>query len=38
VHAGPYGRFVSQNELTYEPANGRFAVSGFALLPLLRES
>jgi 5'-nucleotidase len=35
VHGGPYGRFVSRSELTYEPASRSFALSDFALLPLL---
>jgi len=35
VHAGPYGRFVSRSELVYQPARARFALSDFALVPLL---
>jgi len=36
VHAGPYGRFVSRSEFSYEPERGRFALTDFALLPLLQ--
>jgi 2',3'-cyclic-nucleotide 2'-phosphodiesterase (5'-nucleotidase family) len=35
VHAGPYGRFVSRNELEYDRSRGRFALAGFNLVPLL---
>lgn len=35
VHAGPYGRFVSRTELEYEPRRRRFALTSFALVPLL---
>jgi 2',3'-cyclic-nucleotide 2'-phosphodiesterase (5'-nucleotidase family) len=35
VHAGPYGRYVSRTELEYDPGAARFAVRGFALVPLL---
>ncbi|HEV3090281.1 MAG TPA: hypothetical protein VGX91_02440 [Candidatus Cybelea sp.] len=35
VHAGPYGAHVSRSELSYDPQRGRFALSDFALLPLL---
>ena len=35
VHAGPYGRFVSRSELEYDAARERFALTDFALLPLL---
>ncbi len=35
VHAGPYGRFVSRSELEYDAARKRFALTDFALLPLL---
>lgn len=35
VHAGPYGRLVSRSEFAYEPDRGRFALTGFALVPLL---
>lgn len=35
VHAGPHGRYVSRTELVYDPAAARFAVSDFALVPLL---
>ena len=38
VHAGPYGRFVSRSELRYDPQRRRFAVTDFALLPLLDAS
>src|SRR5579862_8499174 len=30
VHAGPYGRFVSRTEMTYDEAAHRFRVDGFA--------
>jgi len=36
VHAGPYGRFVSQSDLEYDRSLGRFRLSDFALVPLLR--
>lgn len=36
VHAGPYGRFVSQTQMTYDPARGRFGLSDFRLIPLLQ--
>jgi 2',3'-cyclic-nucleotide 2'-phosphodiesterase (5'-nucleotidase family) len=35
VHAGPYGRYVSRSELVYQPERARFALSDFALIPLL---
>jgi 2',3'-cyclic-nucleotide 2'-phosphodiesterase (5'-nucleotidase family) len=35
VHAGPYGRYVSRNELAYDASRRRFALTGFALVPLL---
>ncbi|HEY6327301.1 MAG TPA: metallophosphoesterase [Candidatus Cybelea sp.] len=35
VHAGPYGRFASRSEFAYEPDRGRFALTDFALVPLL---
>jgi 2',3'-cyclic-nucleotide 2'-phosphodiesterase (5'-nucleotidase family) len=35
VHAGPYGQFVSRTELAYDAARKCFAISDFALLPLL---
>jgi 2',3'-cyclic-nucleotide 2'-phosphodiesterase (5'-nucleotidase family) len=35
VHAGPYGRFVSQTELRYDTARRRYTVADFALVPLL---
>lgn len=36
VHAGPYGRFVSQSQL--ERAGGRWSLEKFELLPLLQAS
>jgi 5'-nucleotidase / UDP-sugar diphosphatase len=36
VHAGPYGAFVSRSEFAYEPDRGRYALTDFALVPLLR--
>jgi 2',3'-cyclic-nucleotide 2'-phosphodiesterase (5'-nucleotidase family) len=38
VHSGPYGRFVSRSELEYEPADRRFQLRNFSLVPLLRAS
>jgi 2',3'-cyclic-nucleotide 2'-phosphodiesterase (5'-nucleotidase family) len=38
VHAGPYGRFVSRSELEYDPSRRRFALTDFALVPLLDRS
>jgi 5'-nucleotidase len=35
VHAGPYGQYVSRTELQYDAARSRFAISDFALVPLL---
>lgn len=35
VHAGPYGQFVSRTELEYDAQAGRFAITDFALVPLL---
>jgi 2',3'-cyclic-nucleotide 2'-phosphodiesterase (5'-nucleotidase family) len=35
VHAGPYGKFVSRSQLKYDARRGRFALAGFALVPLL---
>jgi 2',3'-cyclic-nucleotide 2'-phosphodiesterase (5'-nucleotidase family) len=35
VHAGPYGRYVSQSELEYSAARARFELRGFRLVPLL---
>lgn len=35
VHAGPYGRFVSRSEFAYDSERGRFALTDFALVPLL---
>jgi len=36
VHAGPYGRFVSQSELELQPGGDRFRMTDFALVPLRR--
>jgi 2',3'-cyclic-nucleotide 2'-phosphodiesterase (5'-nucleotidase family) len=33
VHAGPYGKFVSQTDL--QPVDGRWSISRFELVPLL---
>ncbi|MGA8574970.1 MAG: metallophosphoesterase [Candidatus Cybelea sp.] len=38
VHAGPYGRYVSRNEVDYDPQRRRFVLADFALLPLLERS
>lgn len=38
VHAGPYGRFVSRSELEYDVSRRRFALTDFALVPLLDRS
>jgi 2',3'-cyclic-nucleotide 2'-phosphodiesterase (5'-nucleotidase family) len=35
VHAGPYARYVSRTEMSYNDAEQRFAIDDFALLPLL---
>jgi len=35
VHAGPYGRYVSQSELEYNATRARFELSRFRLVPLL---
>jgi 2',3'-cyclic-nucleotide 2'-phosphodiesterase (5'-nucleotidase family) len=35
VHAGPYGRYVSRSELSYDARRRRFSVEEFALVPLL---
>jgi len=35
VHAGPYGRFVSCSELTFDSASGAARLERFELLPLL---
>lgn len=35
VHAGPYARYVSRTELSFDPASGRSRIDNFALLPLL---
>ncbi len=37
LHAGPYAKYVSRTELTYDAARKRFAIADFALLPLLGE-
>jgi 5'-nucleotidase len=36
VHAGPYGRFVSRNELEYDPQRRRHRLTHFELVPLLQ--
>jgi 2',3'-cyclic-nucleotide 2'-phosphodiesterase (5'-nucleotidase family) len=36
VHAGPYGRYVSRSELAYDADSRRFALTDFALVPLLQ--
>lgn len=38
VHAGPYGKFVSRSEMTYDAATRRFRIDNFALVPLLDAS
>jgi 2',3'-cyclic-nucleotide 2'-phosphodiesterase (5'-nucleotidase family) len=35
VHAGPYGRFVSESEVEYNASHARFELAGFRLVPLL---
>jgi 2',3'-cyclic-nucleotide 2'-phosphodiesterase (5'-nucleotidase family) len=35
VHAGPYGRYVSRTELSYDEALVRFTIRAFELVPLL---
>lgn len=35
VHAGPYGQYVSQTDLTYDVSRGRWSLASFALVPLL---
>jgi 2',3'-cyclic-nucleotide 2'-phosphodiesterase (5'-nucleotidase family) len=35
VHAGPYGRFASRSKFSYEQDRSRFALTDFALVPLL---
>ena len=35
VHAGPYAQYASRTELRYDAARSRFAIDGFALVPLL---
>lgn len=35
VHAGPYGRYVSQTDLEYDVTRGRWSLASFALVPLL---
>jgi 5'-nucleotidase len=37
VHAGPYAKYVSRTELSYDPRRKRFGIDDFALLPLLGE-
>jgi 2',3'-cyclic-nucleotide 2'-phosphodiesterase (5'-nucleotidase family) len=37
VHAGPYAQYVSQTDLAYDAARARFAITDFALVPLLGE-
>lgn len=36
VHAGPYGRFVSRTQLTFDEPKQRFTIADFSLVPLLR--
>lgn len=36
VHAGPYARFVSRTQLTYDAVRERFAIADFSLVPLLQ--
>jgi 2',3'-cyclic-nucleotide 2'-phosphodiesterase (5'-nucleotidase family) len=38
VHAGPYGRFVSNSELEYDPQDRRYRLTQFELVPLLQPS
>jgi 2',3'-cyclic-nucleotide 2'-phosphodiesterase (5'-nucleotidase family) len=38
VHAGPYGKFVSQSELSYDAGARRLRLDKFALVPLLEPS
>ena len=35
VHAGPYGHYLSQSDLEYDVARGRWSLSASALVPLL---
>ena len=35
VHAGPYARYVSRTEMTFDANRNRFSVRDFALVPLL---
>lgn len=35
VHAGPYGKFVSRTEMSYDAAAQRFCIDNFTLVPLL---
>lgn len=35
VHAGPYGRYVSQTDLQFDVARGRWTLTAFQLVPLL---
>jgi len=37
VHAGPYGRFVSQSQLERDVGGRRFRMADFSLVPLQRE-
>jgi len=37
VHAGPYARYASRTELSYDPGRKRFGIDDFALVPLLGE-
>jgi 5'-nucleotidase len=37
LHAGPYARYVSRTELSYDAVRGRFGIDDFALVPLLGE-
>ncbi|HEX3672064.1 MAG TPA: hypothetical protein VHT92_10230 [Candidatus Cybelea sp.] len=38
VHAGPYGRFVSDSALEYDASRRRFTLADFALVPLLERN
>lgn len=38
VHAGPYGQYVSRSELAYDAVRRRFALTDFALVPLLQSA
>jgi 2',3'-cyclic-nucleotide 2'-phosphodiesterase (5'-nucleotidase family) len=35
VHAGPYGHYVSQTDVSFDAQRNRFAIDDFALVPLL---